>query len=514
MIPIPSCAHTERRRFAERLTTARSILSYALDRAAADPEGVSGPRTRASAFARVALLLAKVGNADEATTLSREAALKLGVDPTQLWIESQRLQSALARPTASPSPATAPPAPRTTRHRDLVTLLLHSMEARRELLPLIDESDLGDRRLRQLVERLRRAPDADPATRMSELPDDARNLLATLLIEERRREDVAAAIRAVQGPSVSPAAVSRRCARTGAASRRPRRGRESTLPFPRRIVHSMSEVGGCTRCARDCPVARPRDVGSPKESRGMSEEPRLEELDRLITIGKQKGFLTYDEVNDALPSDIVSLDQLDDIMMMFGAMDIEVVDSAKAGRLPSEVVERPAPVEDDDDGPVEPIDLTPGPVGRTEDPVRLYLREMGRVSLLTREGEIALAKRIEEGKEQVTRAILSTNLALERFRELRDATPPRRDPRQGRGGDQRGGIQRREGGGADARRSSPASPRSTACCASATGFANRPRGSARRTPARRGSRARSPPGSGWRARPSSVRARCSRPCAS
>jgi RNA polymerase primary sigma factor len=151
----------------------------------------------------------------------------------------------------------------------------------------------------------------------------------------------------------------------------------------------------------------------------MSEEPKLEELDRLITIGKQKGFLTYDEVNDALPSDIVSLDQLDDIMMMFGAMDIEVVDSAKAARLPSEV-ERPAPVEEDDDGPVDVIDLTPGPVGRTEDPVRLYLREMGRVSLLTREGEIALAKRIEEGKEQVTRAILSTNLALERFRELRD----------------------------------------------------------------------------------------------
>src|SRR5438445_620838 len=63
---------------------------------------------------------------------------------------------------------------------------------------------------------------------------------------------------------------------------------------------------------------------------------------------------------------------------------------------------------------------TPGPVGRTEDPVRLYLREMGRVALLTREGEIALAKRIEEGKNQVTSAILSTNLAVERFRELRE----------------------------------------------------------------------------------------------
>jgi len=156
----------------------------------------------------------------------------------------------------------------------------------------------------------------------------------------------------------------------------------------------------------------------------MSEEPRLEELDRLISMGKKKGFLTYDEVNDALPSDIVSLDQLDDIMMMFGSMDIEVIDSAKAGRLPSEVGrERKAaaePEEADEEGSAEPIDLTPGPVGRTEDPVRLYLREMGRVALLTREGEIALAKRIEEGKTQVASAILSTNLALERFRELRE----------------------------------------------------------------------------------------------
>ncbi len=153
-----------------------------------------------------------------------------------------------------------------------------------------------------------------------------------------------------------------------------------------------------------------------------TEELKVEGLDRLVSMGKSKGFLTYDEVNDALPSDMVSLDQLDGIMMLFGSMDIEVVDSAKAGRLPSEVRRAPAPVEvePDDDGPAEPIDLTPGPVGRTEDPVRLYLREMGRVALLTREGEIALAKRIEEGKEQVTTAILSTNLAVERFRELRD----------------------------------------------------------------------------------------------
>src|SRR5688572_2199169 len=162
------------------------------------------------------------------------------------------------------------------------------------------------------------------------------------------------------------------------------------------------------------------DLRVPKEfTRMATEETKVEGLDRLVAMGKSKGFLTYDEVNDALPSDMVSLDQLDDIMMMFGAMDIEVVDSVKAARLPSEV-QRAVPAEESDDESSDAIDLSPGPVGRTEDPVRLYLREMGRVALLTREGEIALAKRIEEGKNQVANAILSTNLALERFRELRE----------------------------------------------------------------------------------------------
>jgi RNA polymerase primary sigma factor len=151
----------------------------------------------------------------------------------------------------------------------------------------------------------------------------------------------------------------------------------------------------------------------------MADEPKMEELDKLISRGKEKGYLTYDEVNDALPSDIVSLDQLDDIMMMFGAMDIEIVDSAKDGRLPSEIEERAEEGEEAAE-PAE-IDLTPGPVGRTEDPVRLYLREMGKVSLLTREGEITLAKRIEEGKEEVARSVLGTTLAIQEILGLRDA---------------------------------------------------------------------------------------------
>jgi RNA polymerase primary sigma factor len=153
----------------------------------------------------------------------------------------------------------------------------------------------------------------------------------------------------------------------------------------------------------------------------IADEPKIEELDKLIAKGKQKGFLTYDEVNDALPSDLVTLDQLDDIMLLFGSMDIEVVDSTKIARLPSEMAAQATDPEPDDEEP-EPrrIDLTPGPVGRTEDPVRLYLREMGKVALLTREGEITLAKRIEEGKDEATAAILSTSLAVEKIRALRD----------------------------------------------------------------------------------------------
>ena len=67
----------------------------------------------------------------------------------------------------------------------------------------------------------------------------------------------------------------------------------------------------------------------------MSDDPKLEELDKLISTGKQKGYVTYEELNDALPGDLISSYQLDDIMLMFGAMDIDVVDSAKARRLTS-----------------------------------------------------------------------------------------------------------------------------------------------------------------------------------
>jgi DNA primase len=170
--------------FEERITAARSLLAYALDRVIADPEGQSGPRARATAFARVALMLAKVNDAQEADALSREASVKLGVDPTQLWIEAQRLQNALSRPVtpAVPATSTRPLVP----ERDLVLLLLHCLEARPELLPMIEETDLQHGDLRAIVAALKRRPEAGGETLMTELPDEAaRGILAALLVEER-----------------------------------------------------------------------------------------------------------------------------------------------------------------------------------------------------------------------------------------------------------------------------------------------------------------------------------------
>ena len=178
-----------REAFEQRIAAARSILSYALDRALADPEGRSGPRARSQAFARAALLLAKVTDAQEATALSRDAATKLGVDPTQLWIESQKLQAALAKPAAGR--ATTPAASAgSNRERDLVLFLLHDKPARTTLLPHVDPDDVRDARLRPIFAALRARPDADSESLMTDLPDDeSRGLLAALLVDERTIEN-------------------------------------------------------------------------------------------------------------------------------------------------------------------------------------------------------------------------------------------------------------------------------------------------------------------------------------
>jgi RNA polymerase primary sigma factor len=144
----------------------------------------------------------------------------------------------------------------------------------------------------------------------------------------------------------------------------------------------------------------------------------MDEVKQLIDLGKEKGFLTYDEVNDLLPADIVSSEQIDDVMSMFGEMDIEVVDSAQKVKIPK--VKLDLEEEEELEGEQEEIEFEPGALGRTTDPVRMYLREMGSVSLLTREGEVEIAKRIEEGDRDVARVIYNTPITVKEVISLGD----------------------------------------------------------------------------------------------
>ncbi|HSB61580.1 MAG TPA: hypothetical protein VLI67_07665, partial [Vicinamibacteria bacterium] len=131
----------------------------------------------------------KVADAEEAAALSREAALKLGVDPTQLWIEAQRLQQALGRSTA-PRPASAPAAASTrAEDRALVRLLLQHGEARTSLLPLLEDSDLAGEGLRAIVGALRQRPEADGPSLMTDLGEGARSQLTALLVDDDGRDD-------------------------------------------------------------------------------------------------------------------------------------------------------------------------------------------------------------------------------------------------------------------------------------------------------------------------------------
>src|SRR6187401_2452185 len=131
----------------------------------------------------------------------------------------------------------------------------------------------------------------------------------------------------------------------------------------------------------------------------MSIEEKYDEVRQLINIGKEKGYLLYDEVNELLPAEITSSDELDDLFNAFGSAGIEVVDSEKT-YLQEKQFDRTSEGSEEME-----LDLTPGALDKTNDPVRMYLREMGTVPLLTREGEVEIARRIERGKLSVIKSI-------------------------------------------------------------------------------------------------------------
>jgi len=141
----------------------------------------------------------------------------------------------------------------------------------------------------------------------------------------------------------------------------------------------------------------------------MPKKKKLVELDEMIKKGKRQGFLTVEDINDHLPEEMINPDQLDDLMAMFGEMDIKIVEAAPESRLPEE---KPAPevLEMEEEPEAQPAvieDSYP-----EVDPVRMYLKEMGSYDLLDREGEVEIASRIEEGRRKVLTALISCPIAI------------------------------------------------------------------------------------------------------
>jgi RNA polymerase primary sigma factor len=135
------------------------------------------------------------------------------------------------------------------------------------------------------------------------------------------------------------------------------------------------------------------------------EDKYEEDIQKLIDAGKEKGYLTYNEVNDLIPGDLHSPDDLDDLLTTIGTQGIDVLEGGpKFGGDKFE--------SESEEGEDVELDLTPGTLEKTNDPVRMYLREMGTVPLLTREGEVEIAKRIERGQLRVLKAISRSPIVI------------------------------------------------------------------------------------------------------
>ncbi len=166
----------------------------------------------------------------------------------------------------------------------------------------------------------------------------------------------------------------------------------------------------------------------------MAKDEKTDEVKRLISMGKEKGFLTYRDLNANLPADMVSSDRMGTLMTMFGEMDIEIIDSPEGERYQQMMSEGDGPAAEESEEMEETeeedkkIDLTPGDLARTDDPVRLYLKEMGSVSLLSREGEIEIAKRIEEGKQDISSVVFGMPMTIKALFALVDQVRTKKIP--------------------------------------------------------------------------------------
>ncbi len=160
---------------------------------------------------------------------------------------------------------------------------------------------------------------------------------------------------------------------------------------------------------------------APRELTPADIEARKRRLKTLIVLGKERGYLTYAEINDHLPDDLVDAEQIEGVISMIGDMGIQVYDAAPdADTLLMAETTPTTPVEDVEEEAEAAASTLDSEFGRTTDPVRMYMREMGSVELLTREGEIEIAKRIEDGLKHMIMAISACPMTVAQILELAD----------------------------------------------------------------------------------------------
>ena len=151
----------------------------------------------------------------------------------------------------------------------------------------------------------------------------------------------------------------------------------------------------------------------------MASDEKFDQLNKLITMGKEKGYLLYDEINELIPSDMHSAEDIDDLLTMFDNAGIEVLESPRAKAADKITFDKVDDGRGEEGGEDLDLDLTPGALDKTNDPVRMYLREMGTVPLLTREGEVEIAKRIERGQIGVLKALSRSPIIVKELFHVR-----------------------------------------------------------------------------------------------
>lgn len=192
------------------------------------------------------------------------------------------------------------------------------------------------------------------------------------------------------------------------------KAKDSTKPKAKAAVKTKSKISAKARVkAKIKAVNKTKAAAKSKKPAQSKKSIKLKDIKKLISVGRKKGYLTYEEINDLLPEEVISSNEIDNVFTLLGKEDIEILDA--------EEIEAKKKIEKKKkDGDSKKVELSPGRSSQAEDPVRLYLRQMGRISLITREEELDLAERIEAARKKYKEVVYDCCVSREKVIEIAD----------------------------------------------------------------------------------------------